>query len=226
MSHLLASFLAVTAALHGSDPVTIVTLGDSITKGVRTGVKTEETFSYLLQEMLHKEGAPAKIINVGVGGERTDQALARLDKIVALKPHIVVVMYGTNDSWVDKGQSKSRLTLEEYRANLKKLVAELRKAKITPILMTEPRLGDKHGLNGAGEHPNKNLEQFVEVCRKVAADTETPLVDNFAHWDKQNAARTDVGAWTTDQCHPNLRGHQEIANTMLPIVKQIVQRKK
>ncbi len=190
---------------------------------MRAGVKTEETFSYLLQEMLRKEAVAAKVINVGIGGERTNQALARLEKIVALRPQIVIAMYGTNDSWVDKGQTKSRLSAAEYRANLKKLVGELRAAKITPVLMTEPRLGDKHGFNGAGEHPNKNLEEFMAVCRKVAAETETPLVDNFAHWQKQNRGGIDVGTWTTDQCHPNRRGHEEIAKTMLPVVKRVLQ---
>jgi acyl-CoA thioesterase-1 len=221
MMHACACYLLLAAFLPAQEePVTIVTLGDSITKGVRTGVKAEETFSYLLQEMLGREGVRTRVINVGIGGERTDQALARLGKVVALKPQIVIVMYGTNDSWVDKGKKVTRLTQDEYRANLKKLVAELREAKITPILMTEPRLGDKHGPNGAGEHPNKPLEAFVKICREVARETKTPLVDNFAHWEKQNQAGTDIGVWTTDQCHPNLRGHQEIANTMVPVVKK------
>jgi acyl-CoA thioesterase-1 len=223
MSHVLGWFLLV--ALQAQQPVTIVTLGDSITKGVRAGVKTEETFSYLLQEQLAKDGIATKVVNVGIGGERTDQALQRLDKVIALKPRIVTIMYGTNDSWVDKGKKNSRLTVDEYRDNLKKLVAALRQAKITPVLMTEPRLGDKHGANGAGEHPNKNLLQFVEACREVAKETKTPLVDNFAHWQKHNASGTDVGVWTTDQCHPNLRGHQEIATTMLPVLKNVLQAK-
>src|SRR5262249_42351277 len=130
------SILAVMAlvAQEKQAPVKIVTLGDSITRGVRQGVKAEETFSHLLQESLRKEGINAEVVNVGVGGETTAGALARLSKaVIALKPRVVTIMYGTNDSYVDKGKKDSRLSADEYRANLRKLIDELRKAGITPI---------------------------------------------------------------------------------------------
>src|SRR5207244_4225030 len=133
--------------------VRIVTLGDSITKGVRPGVKTEETFAALLQVRLRKEGIDCEVTNMGVGSERTDLALARLAKdVVPLKPRFVTIMYGTNDSYVDKGQKEPRLTEEEYRTNLKQLVADLRETDIQPVLMTEPRWGNGAGSDGVGEH--------------------------------------------------------------------------
>ncbi len=220
----LATFRKVPPKENG--PAKIVTLGDSITKGVRPGVKTEETFAHLLQAALKKEGVNAKVVNAGIGGENTAQALKRLHKIIALKPRLVTIMYGTNDSWVDKGKKDSRLTQKEYRANLTKIVQELRQAGITPVLMTEPCLGDKHDPNGAGEHPNQRLEAFMKVCREVSAQTKTPLVDNFTHWTKTNAAGTDIGAWTTDQCHPNRRGHEEITGILLPAVLKELQGQK
>jgi predicted acyl esterase/lysophospholipase L1-like esterase len=213
----------ILAPLRPAASVKIITLGDSITKGVRPGVKSEETFAFLLQERLRKEGVEASVVNVGVGGERTDQALQRLSKaVIALNPRVVTIMYGTNDSWVDKDKKDSRLSPEAYGANLRRLVADLRKADIEPVLMTEPRLGDRHGRNGAGEHPNQRLEAYVRICRAVARETKTPLVDHFEHWSKRNAAGMDIGAWTTDQCHPNPRGHEEMAQTMLPVVLQVL----
>src|SRR5262249_29997666 len=145
----------------------IVALGDSITRGVRTGVKADETFAALLQAELRKKKIQAEVVNVGIGGERTDQALARLNKaVITAKPKIVAIMYGTNDSYIDRGKKKPRITAEDYRANLKRLVGELRKNGAMPILMTPPRWGDKAGANGAGEHPNVRLEEYVKVCRE------------------------------------------------------------
>src|SRR5439155_722694 len=94
--------LGVLLAGGGSSPpVKIVTLGDSITRGVRAGVKAEETFAALLQKDLRGRDIQADVVNVGIGGERTDQALQRLAKdVIALKPAVVVIMYGTNDSYV------------------------------------------------------------------------------------------------------------------------------
>lgn len=202
--------------------LTIVTLGDSITKGVRSGVTDEQTFAALAGKRLTDEGYSVRVINVGIGGERTDQALARLESVFAHKPDIVTIMYGTNDSYVDKGKTASRLTVDQYRANLQNIVAQLLRRGIQPVLMTEPRWSDKAGPNGLGENPNVKLEPFIEACRETASKWRVPLVDHFADWTnaKQNGA--DLHGWTTDGCHPNADGHAKLADAMLPILKQAI----
>jgi acyl-CoA thioesterase-1 len=202
--------------------VTIVTLGDSITKGVRAGVKPEETFASLLEAGLKKNGVRAEVVNAGIGGERTDGALARLEKdVIARKPKVVTIMYGTNDSFVDKGRKEARLTVEEYRTNLTAIVTKLKAVGVRPVLMTGPRWGPD-GRNGLDENPNRLLEKYVEACRSVAKDEKVPLIDHFAIWTKAEAAGTKIAEWTTDQCHPNPAGHQKMAEAMLPIIKQVV----
>lgn len=210
----------VNASVPSTPAFRIVTLGDSITKGVRSGVKSEETFAARLEVELRADGADAMVVNVGIGGERTDQALKRLAKdVLAQHPTLVLIMYGTNDSYVDQGREVSRLTVDEYRANLVRLVDELRAAKVTPMLMTEPRWGNTAKLNGVGEHPNVRLEKFVAACRSVAAEKSTPLVDHFKHWTDAELAGTDIGGWTTDQCHPNPAGHRVLSTLILPAVR-------
>ncbi|QDU46202.1 multifunctional acyl-CoA thioesterase I and protease I and lysophospholipase L1 [Symmachiella dynata] len=196
----------------------IVTLGDSITKGVRSGVKPQETFAALLQAALKEQGREVEVTNVGIGGERTDQALKRLDKIIALKPGIVTVMYGTNDSYVDIGKTESRITVDEYRDNLMQIVKRLRKAGIQPVLMTEPRWGKTAKQNGVGEHPNLRLEKYVAACREVAKKMEVPLVDHYQIWTDAETAGTTIGDWTTDQCHPNPEGHRYLNQAIVPVV--------
>jgi len=213
-----ATFL-VSDPLSAAEPVTIVTLGDSITKGHRAGVKKDETFSAVLEQRLKQRGTAASVVNVGIGGERTDQALERLDRdVLARDPALVVIMYGTNDSYVDQGKKASRITEAEYRDNLMQLIDRVRKAGSTPVLMTEPRWGKQGGANGLGEHPNVRLEQFMVACRNVAKLKKVPLVDNFRVWSEHEAKGTDVGTWTTDECHPNPAGHVVIADAMLPVI--------
>ena len=203
----------------------IVTLGDSITKGVRPGVAAEETFAARLQAALHADGVDVTVLNVGIGGERTDQALLRLTSdVLAPQPTLVTIMYGTNDSYVDPHHSVSRITVDEYRVNLGRIVDKLRTAGVTPVLMTEPRWGKTGKLNGVGEHPNLRLENYVAACRAVAAEKRTPLVDNFQHWTEAEARGTEIGAWTTDQCHPNPEGHRIITEFMLPTIRAALQR--
>ncbi|GEM_PF-6752925 len=58
-------------------PLRIITLGDSITKGVRPGVAAAETFGALIEAELRKTARRLEVVNSGVGSERTDGALLR-----------------------------------------------------------------------------------------------------------------------------------------------------
>lgn len=201
--------------------IEIITLGDSITKGVRPGVTAEDTFAAGLERTLKERGHTVRVSNIGIGGERTDQALARLERdVLSKRPKIVTIMYGTNDSYVDIGKTDSRITAEAYRANLEKIARQLQAAGIHPVLMTEPRWGATATANGAGEHPNIRLERYLTECRTVATALKVSLVDHYAHWTKAEAAGQVLGEWTTDQCHPNATGHRVLLETMLPVIEQ------
>lgn len=202
--------------------LTIVTLGDSITKGVRSGVADDQTFASLIEQRLAADGRSVEVINVGIGGERTDQALQRFDRVLRHRPDIVTIMYGTNDSYVDQGKTASRITVDDYRKNLNEIVARLLGRGIQPVLMTEPRWSDKAGKNGIGENPNVKLEPFVQACRDVAKEWRVPLVDHFADWTAAHDSGTDLHDWTTDGCHPNPDGHVKLADAMLPVLNTTI----
>lgn len=201
----------------------VIVLGDSITKGVRSGVTAEETFGALLQRDLRAAGRSVEVVNQGIGGERTDQALQRLQAdILARQPQVVVVMYGTNDSYVDQGRSDSRISAQQFEENLQVLVERLQKQRIKVVLMTEPRWGRTAQANGAGEHPNLRLEQYMQRTRKVASSAGIPLVDHFQYWTEAERQGTDIGGWTTDQCHPNPAGHRQLAERLLPVLQPLL----
>lgn len=223
VGRLFADSLLLTESRLQADhrQVTIVTLGDSITKGVRGGVTAEQTFAALVETQLPPD-VSARVINVGIGGERTDQALRRLDQIIALQPDIVTIMYGTNDSYVDKGKTESRITIEAYRSNLSKIVSELLRRGIQPILMTEPRWADDVIPNGLGENPNVRLEPYIVACRETAREWRVPLVDHFARWTTARDQGTNLLEWTTDGCHPNPTGHRQISSLMLPLLHRAI----
>src|SRR5262249_10358458 len=149
-----------------------------------TGVKADETFAALLEAKLKEKQLSVKVVNAGLGGERTDGALTRLDKaVLAHSPKVVLIMYGNNDSYVDSGKKESRISVTQYRENLVKLVDAIRKSGGEPILMTEPRWAPE-AKNGLGENPNERLEKYIEACRAVAKDKKVKLVDHYAHWKK------------------------------------------
>lgn len=210
---------AAADSFAADEPAKVVMLGDSITHGTRPGVSAEQTFASVVHDRLNADGMPVEVFNVGIGGERTDQALKRLDRdVIAKQPRVVVIMYGTNDSYVDQGKKQSRISADAYEQNLRELVARVRAADAEALLMTEPRWGETAGNNGAGEHPNVRLEQFMQRCRLVAKEMQVPLVDNYAVWTARQKEGHKLGEWTTDACHPNAAGHRVIAEELVGVL--------
>ena len=221
---LLAASLNLAPA-HAAEVLRVITLGDSITKGERSGVLADETFAARLEADLRQNAIRAEVVNIGIGGERTDQAVKRLDRDVLNKsPHVVTVMYGTNDSYVDAGSPASRISPEEYRRHLRTIVERLQAAGVQVVVMTEPAWGEESRPNGLGEDPNLRLAVYMEVGREVARATGSLLVDHFAHWSAQSKRGTKIQAWTTDGCHPNPRGHEELARRILHVILPTMQR--
>jgi lysophospholipase L1-like esterase len=201
----------------------IVTLGDSITKGVRPGVTADQTMAAALQRQLRQKNVNAEVVNVGIGGERTDQALTRLARdVLALEPDVVTIMYGANDSYVDKGKTEPRLAREAFEENLRRIVAELRRSDVRPVLMTSPYQGRRTGSNGLGEHPNVKLAAYMEHCRAVAKEGEVPLVDHYETWRKLAGSGVEIDELTTDGLHPNAAGAERLADRIVPVLEEQV----
>lgn len=216
-----------TATSADVKKIRIVTLGDSITKGVRPGVTAAETFAALLQKQAAAAGYEAEVVNVGIGGERTDQALERLDRdVLARSPDIVTVMYGANDSYVDPGKTAPRLSPEQFRENLERIVDGLQAAGARVVLMTEPRWGANPNPNGLGEHPNVRLDQFMILVREVASAKKVPLADHFADWTRREKEGLDLATVTTDLLHPNPAGHRLLADALWPVLDPMMKQLK
>jgi len=204
-------------------PIRIICLGDSITKGVRPGVTSEQTFEAILQARFQDEKKQVEILNAGIGSERTDQALSRLESdVITKKPEIVTIMYGANDSYIDIGKTEPRLSEMQFRNNLIEIVDRLQKARIQVILMTEPRWGAEAQSNGVGDHPNKRMESFMEMIREVSRAKSTSLVDHYQIWTKNAANGLDIGTITTDQLHPNPLGHKLMAESIEPVLRNLL----
>jgi acyl-CoA thioesterase I len=86
------------ARLAAGQPLTIVALGSSSTEGLgatRPALNYPSRLSAWLEARF--PGVPIRVVNRGVGGEMTEQMLARLDRdVLAEKPDLVIWQLGTN----------------------------------------------------------------------------------------------------------------------------------
>jgi acyl-CoA thioesterase-1 len=106
--------LALQSNVH--QPV-IVALGDSMTAGY--GVAPESSYPAQLERELHTRGFDYHVINLGVTGSTTTQALSRMTRALAAQPDIVIIQLGGNDvsQGIPKGVSRDnvRRMIERFK---------------------------------------------------------------------------------------------------------------
>lgn len=168
-----------------SKGTTLICFGDSITFGY--GVDSNQAYPVILSQMLEMP-----VINAGIDGDTTTEALRRLDSdVLSRDPFLVIVEFGGNDflrkvpldvtiknvtEIVDKIQAKGSMVaiadisagflLNEYRPAYKKLARE-KGAIFIPSLMrgiiTNPRMKSDF------LHPNINGYRMISqrVCRVI-----------------------------------------------------------
>jgi len=210
---------------RGESPITIVMLGDSITMGVRQGVSAEHTFSSILEDLLNEVGLKVKVMNQGISGEKTDAALSRVKQdVLSLEPDYVVIMYGTNDAFIDQGVTEPRLPLESYQRNLAELIRRCRKSGAFPLLMTSIPMGERSRAGTfepyISQGVNFNLAAYAEACREVARAENVLLCDLYAEWSDHAHRGTSIDRWLTDGVHPNPEGHGLIAKSLFFVLAE------
>jgi hypothetical protein len=107
----------------------------------------------------------------------------------------------------------ARVPINEYRANLKTIVAKCRGAGAEVMLCTP---------NGVIATPGRSVEKLAEYCdalRAVARAEKVPVCDSLAAYDAFKAR--DPAAWRkllSDEFHPNMDGHKITAEAIAQIV--------
>lgn len=202
----------------------VVVFGDSTT--ARRG-KTR-IYADVLTEFFADARGEVEVINAGIGGNTTEMARRRFERdVLAHQPSVVIIQFGINDSavdvWKDPPAAEPRVSLEDYRENLRFFVDEVRKHGSKVILMTPNalrwtpnlrRLYGKPPYDPADENGfNITLEPYAQVVRDVAKEKDVPLVDVFAaYMDKSGPMQDDL---LPDGMHPNAKGHQIVADLLL-----------
>jgi lysophospholipase L1-like esterase len=166
----------------------IVCLGDSITAGVGAG--PGEAYPELLAARLGTE-----VINEGESGDTAAQGLARLDRVLADDPWLVIVELGGNDilRQVPPGQTERSL-----RGILDRLLA----ARVVPVLV------EVDAPFGAS---------YKEIYGRLGDEYRIPVVeDAIGKILRDRALKSDT-------VHPNAEGQkvlaEAIADEIAPLLK-------
>ena len=104
--------------IYPGDP--IVCFGDSLTEGVGAGLipglpeKTRSYPAYLQQKI------KVKVVNAGVSGETSEDALDRLDDdVISKSPQAVIVLLGANDLFGKRAAADTKTDIQTIITSLK-----------------------------------------------------------------------------------------------------------
>lgn len=161
---------ANATAVSANSGKKVVCFGDSI---------THLGFPKLIAEQLG-----VTVINAGVGGNTTRAGLARMEKdVLAQKPDAVTMLFGTNDSVLDKPNTY-KTAPAQFEANLTEMVSRCRAAGAKVVLGTLPPIIAAPYFT---RHPQANydakggldkvLAEYQAITLSVGKKLGVPVVD-------------------------------------------------
>lgn len=159
---------------------TWVAFGDSLTLG--TGADPGEDYPTQLGLRL---GVP--VLNQGVNGETTDGGLARVPEILRLRPRVVLLCLGGNDSL-------QRLSTDRTFTNLGSIIDRFHEAGAFVVLI---------GIRSASV-----IDQHRGRFKELAREKRVMLVPNFVQGILGDPSLM------SDTIHPNAAGYRRMADRL------------
>jgi acyl-CoA thioesterase I len=185
--------------LPGQGTPVIVAFGDSLTSG--PGLRPDETYPALLQQRIAREGHDHRVVNAGVTGDTSTEALRRFDAALVPGTEIVILAIGAND-----GLRGVPVATVEHNISSMIERAQARDVDVLLCQMDAPPVG---GLTYTIE--------FHRVFTRLAERYKVPLVPFFLLGIVGN------GEWDLDDTlHPNAAGHRAIADTIWPHLRPML----
>lgn len=207
----------------------VLFLGDSITDGCRDyrnyhnmGASYPKYASEAIAAAL--PDVEFEFINLGIGGNRSDQLFDRLfHDGVELQPDFVSVFVGINDIW-HRHHHHIATTNEQIAANYKAILARLKNETNAKMLVLTPYLLDCDDK----EEVRKDLPSVIALEEKILADYADAYVPLGKLFDEAVKTQPEPHFYSADGVHPNENGARFIAEqyvkAALPILKKLAKK--
>lgn len=195
-----ASGRGVVPPASDARPV-IVCFGDSLTAGY--GVQHDQSYPANLQRDLDAQGYHYRVVNMGISGETTKDGLARVQRVIAQNPQIVVVEFGGNDGLRGVPVRDTQTNLDTIVSMLKKTVPHVAMAGLT----LPPNYGQVY------------VGQFNAMFPAVAKKNGVPLLP-FIYKDVYGKP----GYIQEDGVHPTAIGCVQVAKNIEGLIKPLLKK--
>jgi lysophospholipase L1-like esterase len=193
---------AAAGLLSGAPWRRLAVLGDSLAKGIGdlTPGYRDVSWADRLVDALRIVQPDLEYLNTGVRGARTDEVVEdQLDRVVAYRPDLAVVVCGGNDL-LAPGFSAAvvRDWMEQIFAPLDAGGADIVTYTLQDITTAYPELASGTLRDG--------IAGLNDVIREVAASHGAIVVEMWGH-----PTQADKGIYSADLIHASRRGHAIVA---------------
>jgi formylglycine-generating enzyme required for sulfatase activity/lysophospholipase L1-like esterase len=192
---------ALSRAVRAKRQVRVLAIGSSSTAGVGAS-SSSATYIAKLETSLEGslQGMDFDVVGRGLSGEVAQGAADRMKhEVEETKPDLVVWELGTNDAL-------RHVSLDKFKACVKTTLAWLAENKIDVVLI-DPQYGKALTTD-------TYYEQMVGAVAEVAREARVLLVARFEAMRELQHERGDLFYLSSDQLHPNDRGHRCMAEQL------------
>ncbi len=193
----------VLRLMRDEQPVTIQCMGDSITAGTGLPDRDSQRYAVLLQQKLRERLGYDEIVcySRAVGGSKTNHGRAWIGRdFDDVKPDLVTIAYGYNDKSGTYPADYYRFSMADYIDRIARVTAG--QAAICPIT-TLPGDGPRFVM----------LDDYAQQVRDLCAEREdVQCIDLHTQIKAMGAAAW--GAMLRDMAHPNVDGHEWLAEAI------------
>ncbi|MBQ6183177.1 MAG: hypothetical protein IJK33_04750 [Clostridia bacterium] len=139
------------------------------------------------------------VINSGVGGDKTTEAVSRLKKdVIEKEPDIVLIMFGMNDQAMQIASNTPLVGVNAYERNYRRIIDAVLKIGAEPVLMTCNNVCTASGYYSKGQYGldygTGNIQNYFDVARKLAAEYGINLIDINSKIAEEGLADTYICA--------------------------------
>ncbi|MFA9479240.1 SGNH/GDSL hydrolase family protein [Phycisphaerales bacterium AB-hyl4] len=159
-----------------------------------------------------------RIFNRGVSGNRvTDLADRWQADCLDLKPTVLSILIGVNDTWhgTGKGEPSKSVPLDKYETVYRDLLEQARKAQPKLRLVLCEPFTLRCGAVTDAWFPE--IDQRRAVVQQLARDYDGRFVAFQSAYDAA-LSEAEPAYWAADGVHPSLAGHQLMARTWLKAI--------
>ncbi|WP_409298229.1 SGNH/GDSL hydrolase family protein [Peribacillus sp. SCS-26] len=198
----------------------IVTVGDSLTKGVGDSLNKGGYLNYLKLQLENEGGIRPKLVNLGIKGQRTDQLLACLDKTgtkeVMKDADVIIITIGGNDVMKVFRENITNLNIddfkeaqEKYRTSLLAMLAKVKSINDSADVYLVGLYNPFYKWTADVDELTWILEDWNETGESAAARFDSTY---FVRIDDIFAIPSEELLFQDDYFHPNSKGYEQIGN--------------